>query len=174
MRKLIIVAVSAVSCGVIGLAFQSTFAGEFSQHTNNYYQPRSVPIGQYKPLTLWSTIALSSSYYTNPQRAQAINIAYTYEGPEFTTDYQRNALWTLAKEGKISFGLKDNQTTALRVVPLSILQLSFPIADPIDLANVLARDDVKVVATAKTLLGEASTTSVVSTDRIMTTGSGGP
>lgn len=123
----------------------------------------SVEAGDYKPLTVWATISLGTSYYTNPQKAGAINVAYSFDGPEFSGDLNSQALWNLAKAGKISFGLIDKAKNNIEVVPLAELQKRFPANNPSELKAVLLRDDVSVVADNKLLLGAASPAPIVKT-----------
>lgn len=131
-------------------------------------QLASAPVpGEYDPLTIWKTISLGTAYYTNPQRAREINVAYSFDGPEFSSDFKSKQLWELATQGKISFGItsKDKKTQSITVVLLAELQKMFPaIKGPDDLVKILAREDVMVVAGNKTLLGEASKAPVVMTE----------
>ena len=124
----------------------------------------SVTSGKYKPLTLWDSISLGASYYTNPQRAKTTSIAYSFDGPEFSSGSKSQALWDFARQGKISFGLTDKDKKQITVVPLSELQKRFTVEGPADLMNVLTKDDVLVVVPDKTLLGEASKTLIVKTE----------
>jgi hypothetical protein len=87
----------------VGLGLYSASAGGEEFQINNL--TGSVESGKYRPLTFWATISLGTSYYTNPQRAQNINVAYAYEGPEFSDDLRNKTIWDLAKSGKISFGI---------------------------------------------------------------------
>jgi hypothetical protein len=120
--------------------------------------------GDYKPLTFWGTLSLGASYYTNPQRAQTTTIAYSFDGPEFSDQHKSMALWDLAQQEKISFGIVDKKKKNIAVLPLTELQKQYTISGPGDLMKVLTRDDVIVVYIDKTLLGEFSKNLVVKTE----------
>jgi hypothetical protein len=126
-----------------------------------------VVAGVYKPLTIWDSISLGASYYTNPQRATSTNVAYSFDGPEFSDAMKSNALWELAKQGKIFFGIsvkKDKNQDSISVVPLQGLQQLFAVNSAADLTRVLAKDNVFVIYTDKMLLGEDSKKPVVKTE----------
>lgn len=143
-------------------------AGLYSTLTSGQELPSSdgtsVLLGTYKPLTLWDSISLGASYYTNPQRVKATSVAYSFNGPEFSDKSKSQELWTLAGEGKVFFGLTEHdKNNTIDVVPLSELQKQFRIFGPADLTKVLAKENVFVVYNGKTLLGEDSKTPVVKT-----------
>lgn len=154
----------AIGC-VVGAFILSTIIGraQEQQASTASAELASVESGDYKPLTVWTSITLGTSYYTNPQKASTINVAYSFDGPEFASDFKSRALWDLAKQGKISFGLSNKTSNTIVVVPLSELQKKFPVASPTELTTVLARDDVSVVADNKNLLGSASPAPIVKT-----------
>jgi hypothetical protein len=165
-RALIFVAI--IGCVSFGVVLHSELQAEdtkISASTGNLQTPMETvgvaPAGDYRPLTLWAMISLGSSYYTNPQRAQAIGLAYTYDGPEFSDDFRNLSIWKLAEDGKISFGLVNTQTGTVTVVPLVEFKQKFSIRSPSDLPAILARDDVRVVAGDKNLLGEVAKNTVV-------------
>lgn len=149
-------------CALFAIALRSTQADEVQKSL----EPRlnSAPAGEYKPLTWWASFTLGSSYYTNPLRAQSISVAYAYEGPEFSDEFKNAALWSLARQGRISFGLVDQETNSMTVVPSPVLIRNYNISGPVDFAQVLARQDVKIIASDNVLLGETSKAAVVKTD----------
>jgi len=124
----------------------------------------NVPVvsGNYKPLTLWDSISLGASYYSNPERVKTTSVAYSFDGPEFSG--KPVALWNFAQQGRISFGISDKDKKQILVVPLSELQKRYNVNGPDDLIHVLTKDDVMVVFADKTLLGEDSKTLVVKTE----------
>lgn len=132
----------------------------------NYSEISAVPVasGAYKPLTTWDSISIGASYYTNPQRAKATSVVYSFDGPEFSDKLKSAALWKLASEGKVSFGIKDKNENIISVVPISELQKLYPANNPEQLTRVLEKDDVTVVYVDKTLLGETSKAPVVKTE----------
>jgi hypothetical protein len=119
------------------------------------------PAGNYQPLTVWAAIKIGSLYYVSPERAETTGVAYTYDGPEFSDQTRNRAIWQLAEDGKISFGISDKQTSTIRVISLTELKKLFSINDSSDLPKILARDDVRIVATDNKLLGETAKTTVI-------------
>jgi len=133
-----------------------------AQETKQQESTPAVQSGDYKPLTFWRTIGLGSSYFTNPTVASTANVAYSFDGPEFSGQLY-DSLWKLAQQGKISFGITDKDKKSITVVPLAQLQKVYPVSGPADLAAVVAKDDVTIVTNDKVLLGAASSMPVVKT-----------
>jgi hypothetical protein len=152
--------VVALAGAVLVAGLSSTFS--YSQQFSNVTDV-SVASGDYKPLTLWDSISLGASYYTNPERAKATSMAYSFDGPEFSDQTKSKALWHLAEQGKVSFGIADKDKKIISVVPLFELQKQYPVNGPADLVEVLTKPNIFVVGTDKILLGEASKAPVIKT-----------
>lgn len=160
MRLTILAAIGTVAGGLLAPTF-----GSCQEMSTVGGAP--VIAGVYKPLTFWDSLSLGASYYTNPQRATSTSVAYSFDGPEFSGRAKSNALWEIANQGKIAFGIsvkKDKDKDTITVVPLSGLQQLYPVASADDLTRVLAKDNIFVVYTDKTLLGEDSKKPVLKTD----------
>jgi hypothetical protein len=61
-------------------------------------------VGKYEPLTLWSKIALGSSYFTDPNASKDISIVYAYNTNDFNYD-EYTRLLSGIKDGKIQIGV---------------------------------------------------------------------
>jgi hypothetical protein len=151
-----------------GLAVAAVVAGLMvaanGQSSITTYQPATLESGAYKPLTVWQTIALGSAYYTNPQRAQNINVAYTYDGDEFTAADKNQLIWDFAKSGKIAFGIGNPKSSGISVVDFATAQQKFNLNGPSDLPPFLAKAEVHLVTSDKMLLGSSAKATVVKTE----------
>jgi len=144
-----------VIVGAVGFSLTPTSSQEYS--------PSPVQNGDYRTLTLWGTVTLGSAYFTNPHKVAAIDVAYSYDGPEFSNELKREALWSLAKQNRISFGIIDEAQNKILVIPLSELKKRYAIDSADELDKVLSSSDIAVVANTSSLLGASSKSTVVKT-----------
>jgi hypothetical protein len=86
-------------------------------------QPQTTTL-EYKPLTFWNKIELGSTYFTNATLAKSIEVAYSFELNDLTEKVQSDELSTLARDGKIAFGIADKESNTIKAVPGDLTSVS--------------------------------------------------
>jgi hypothetical protein len=132
-----------------------------SQPPNVTPPAAKVLTGNYKTLGFWQKVKLGSAYYVNPQAVRDAHVVYSYDSKEFVAAGKSPEIWTLAKDGKVTFGVPDAQASSIKAVPISALQDEYKVENQADLTKLLASDTVKVIATKDSLLGKSATQALV-------------
>lgn len=70
----------------------------------------------------------------------------------------------LAKDGKVTFGVPDKQTSSIKAVAISDLRENYKVDNQADLTKLLNSDTVKVISGKDSLLGKSATQALVRSD----------
>ena len=79
---------------------------------------------EYKPRTFWNKLTFSSTYHTNAQLARNIEVVNSFDLNDFSAKVKEDELSALAIEGKITFGVLDKNSNAIKSAPADITTVS--------------------------------------------------
>ena len=117
--------------------------------------------GDYKALDFWEKVKLGSAYYVNPQAVRNTIIVYSYAPQQFVAADKTHELWSLARDGKVAFGIQETPTHSITAVTFSRLPGNYKAASPADLNSLLSSGKISIISDKESLLGGKATQTLV-------------
>src|SRR5262249_45748729 len=102
---------------------------------------------EYKPLTFWNQFRLGGTFFTNATLARNIRIVYAFDLSNPSMQVKDKEISALAHEGKVTFGVLDNESRSIRSAPSGTTNIS-------DLKKLFPNDKIVVLSPNDSLLGQ--------------------